>query len=80
MDIPRLIDRVNAVYGFRAIGAIRVVQTDQLAKPPVAKTGAESGERAIDPTTVTGAVAQIKDDELRQLLENLGHGMIRSKP
>lgn len=80
MDIPRLIDRVNAVYGFRAIGTIRVVQTDQLVKPPVTETDTASRERAIDPALVKDAVAEIKDDELRQLLENLGHGMVQPKP
>lgn len=73
---PRVIERVNAFYGFRAIARLRIIQGPlpkrkgpPVPLPPLPK----EAEEAID-----ASVAAIADPELRESLRGLGR-MIASR-
>ena len=80
MQIPRLIERVNAAYGYAAIARITLTQT--------AATGFSEGQTPFcGPPKVTGPdprltaqahdLAQpIQDQTLRQALEHLGQNIL----
>jgi hypothetical protein len=80
MDLPKLVDRVNAAYGYAAITRISLTQT--------ATTGFAEGQtpfsgpakaNAPDPalTAKAASLAQpIHDDTLRHALEQLGQNIL----
>lgn len=78
MQIPRLIERVNAAYGYAAIARISLTQT--------AATGFAEGQtpfaapkRPPDPGLVAQAhdlAAPVQDDGLRAALETLGRNIL----
>ena len=78
MSLPRLIERVNAAYGYAAIARITLTQT--------AATGFAEGQtpfaapkRAPDPVVVEqaqGLAAPVQDDGLRAALERLGQNVL----
>ena len=85
-DLPRLIERVNACYGYAAISRIRITQT--------APTGFAEGQVAFAPApqkepsqpdpkverVARQTASQIGDDALRTALEMLGRNVLsRSK-
>ncbi len=82
MDLPRLKDRVNAVYGYAAIARISLTQT--------ASTGFAEGQAQFSPATVKPAAppdpaiqataaevaAPVHDTDLRAALEALGQNIL----
>jgi len=73
-DLPRLIERINAHYGYAAVARIKLVQ----APPPPAPARAPArpipaGEAA----TVDAAVAGVEDADLRARLAELGRALLR---
>lgn len=78
MQIPKLIERVNAAYGYAAISRITLTQT--------AATGFAEGQtpfaapkKAPDPVVVAKAhdlAAPVQDDSLRAALELLGKNVL----
>lgn len=76
MQAPRIVDRVNACYGYAAIARIRVVQTapDGFAEPTTefrhAAADPEIDRRARD------AAAGITDDGLREALGALARNVL----
>jgi hypothetical protein len=73
-ETPRLIERINAFYGYAAITAIKLRQAATLAPAPqptqLRNLDAES-EAALE-TELAG----IRDDSLRQALRRLGQGAL----
>lgn len=74
-DLPQILERVNAFFGYRAIGRIRIVQG------PVADAASPAGLRdrtPVDPAAgqaIAETVASVEDDRLRAALERLGRGV-----
>jgi hypothetical protein len=79
MAAAQIIDRINAVFGWRCIGKLRLRQGPVErhraripAPPPVLQPDAQKA--------LTGQLAGIEDDGLRAALERLGRGVLTRKP
>ncbi len=74
-DLPQIIERLNAFFGYRAIGQVRIVQG------PVAAPSTPEAVRKqprLDPEAehaLAEELADIDDDDLRAALEKLGRGV-----
>lgn len=81
MELPRIREKVNAVYGYNAIARILLTQTAAtgFAEGQAEFAPAPSAPRAPDPAIVAKAhatAAPIKDDSLRQALETLAQNIL----
>lgn len=73
-ETPRLIERINAFYGYGAIAAIKVRQAPAPSGKPAAKA-----EPALGPArsiALEAELAGIDDDALRTALHRLGTGAL----
>lgn len=69
-ELPQIVERVNAFFGYRAVAQARIVQG-----PVGAKTPAPPAAEPVDATAEARAVstvAAVEDDNLRAALERLG--------
>lgn len=86
MELPRLKERVNAVYGYGAIARIVLTQTaaSGFAEGQVQFQGAPPARPAPDPALAAealGVAAPIADEGLRAALARLGQNILmRRKP
>ncbi|MEQ8966495.1 MAG: DciA family protein [Azospirillaceae bacterium] len=74
-DLPRLIERINAHYGYAAVAKIKLVQA-----PPPPAPAARAPARPIpagEAATIDAAVAGVEDDDLRARLAELGRALLR---
>jgi len=74
-DLPQIIERLNAFFGYRAIGQVRIVQ-GPVAAPST--PGAVRRQPRLDPEAehaLAEELADIDDDDLRAALEKLGRGV-----
>lgn len=77
-ELPLIRQRVNAFFGYAAIGQIRIVQA------PVAATRPSIPD---DPTplpadaedALAGRLTSVEDDQLRAALDRLGRGVLSSR-
>jgi len=75
-SMPQLIERVNAVFGYRAVSRIKLVQ-----RPP-AKTAAPPNLRPLslaEESELVELTQAVQDGELRAALESLGRAMQGSR-
>jgi hypothetical protein len=84
MALPGLIDRVNAVYGYRAIARISLTQTSAtgFAEGATPFIAAPKKPRAADPAKLAEAearLAPIGDPDLRGALETLARNILTRK-
>ncbi|MCF6272725.1 MAG: DciA family protein [Rhodobacteraceae bacterium] len=85
MQLPRLKERVNASYGYRAIADIRITQSGDhagFAEPQHAFKHDQPAPElpAKQAKALAGQVADVEDQKLRALLESLGKNiMLTSK-
>jgi hypothetical protein len=71
------VERVNAFLGYGAIGHIRIVQAPVRNAP---KTGpAVARLSSEDEAKVTGSVAGVEHDRLREALGRLGRGVMADR-
>jgi len=78
MSLPRLIERVNATYGYAAISRISLTQTAASGFAE-GQTPFAAPKRAPDPVAVAQAhdlAAPVQDDGLRAALELLGKNVL----
>lgn len=78
MQIPRLIERVNAAYGYAAISRIMLTQTAATGFAE-GQTPFDAPKRAPDPALVEKAhdlAAPVQNDGLRAALELLGQNIL----
>ena len=84
MMLPALRERVNAAYGYAAVGRIAITQTAptgfaegqaSFAPKPVAKPAPRPEHRA----AAEGLAAGVSDDRLRSSLERLGAAIISNR-
>ena len=64
-----ILDRINALYGWKAIAKI------SLRQGPVARAAPPAPPRLADAPPVPGKIAEIDDENLRRALEELGRGV-----
>lgn len=75
-SMPQLIERVNAVFGYRAVAKIKLVQRPPDRVTPMANL------RPLSPSEETQLIAltdTVADGELRAALESLGRAMTASR-
>ena len=81
-DLPRIKDKVNAVYGYAAISRIRITQTAPIgfSEGQVAFSHAPSvAASASDPeiaAAARAAASPVRDEDLRTALEALGENIL----
>jgi hypothetical protein len=78
-DLPQILERVNAFFGYRAIGQIRIIQSPVTA----ARTAQSTGRTAkLDPSAeqaLAEELGDIDDERLRAALARLGRGVHGSR-
>ncbi len=72
-ELPQIVERVNAFFGYRAVASARIIQG------PVRRPAPDSpAPRRIDPATdqkIADEVAGVTDEGLRAALHRLGQGV-----
>jgi hypothetical protein len=74
--MPQLIERVNAVFGYRAVARIKLVQRAPTRPAPIANLRPLS---AVEESDLVALTAIVPDGELRLALETLGRAMQASR-
>ncbi|NJM31315.1 MAG: DUF721 domain-containing protein [Rhizobiales bacterium] len=74
-ETPHLIDRVNRFFGYGAIAAIKIRQT-QLSRAKSRKPDTPDASPSVE---LTAKLAAVADDKLKQALARLGHGALAVK-
>ncbi len=81
-ELPKILDKVNACYGYSAIARIRITQTapigfaeGQVAFKPAPKSATEPVDAHIG-SAARDVAANVTDDRLRQALEALGQNVL----
>jgi hypothetical protein len=76
-ELPQIVERVNAFFGYRAVAHARIVQGEVRARaaepPPPAR---------VDPATehaVAAKLGDVDDEGLRAALQRLGHGVFTQR-
>ena len=72
---PQLIDRVNAFMGYRAVEALKFVQTGRTKSPPVLARPLAPSEAA----QLAERVGGVENDELREALAALGASVLAGR-
>ncbi len=81
-ELPKIIDRVNACYGYAAINKIRITQTaatgfaEEQTPFAAAKMQEKPKATAKQIGEISQTVAPLRDDTLKQALETLGQNII----
>ncbi|MEM9716900.1 MAG: DciA family protein [Pseudomonadota bacterium] len=81
MSLPRIRDKVNAVYGYNAIAEIRLTQTAEIgfAEDQAPFSAAERPKRKVDEAT-TQLIDNVDDTGLRDALAALSHNLCGTDP
>lgn len=86
MRLPRIVEKVNACYGYAAIGQVRVTQTaaegfaDPVARSAHAKPAASPPPDPAAEGRARDAAAGVSDPALRAALERLGRHVLSPIP
>jgi hypothetical protein len=70
--MPQLIERVNAVFGYRAVARIKMVQRPPARLPPATNLRPLS---LAEETQLVALTSAVPDGELRDALESLGRAV-----
>ena len=75
---PRIVERVNQFYGYRAVSRLRIVQTGHagFAEPAAAFAGPEHAPSPADAEAAAGLAAGVEDEGLRAALTRLGANVL----
>lgn len=76
-ELPQIVERVNAFFGYRAVAQARIVQGPVGAKTPH-RAAPEPVDTAAEVRAVSTAAA-VEDDALRAALERLGRGVFAKR-
>jgi len=76
-ELPQIVERVNAFFGYRAVASARVVQGPVIARasesPPSVPLDAGTNQR------IVAEVAGVEDEPLREALQRLGRGIFTDR-
>jgi hypothetical protein len=77
-ELPQILERINAFFGYRAVGSVRLLQG------PVAtrKAPAPLAAAALAPETeavLKEQLSAVEDDRLKAALDRLGRGVFRDR-
>lgn len=73
-ELPQITERINAFFGYRAIGQVRIVQA-QIARKEARPTGPATLPAAAE-AELTDRLTSVGDERLRAALERLGRGVL----
>lgn len=83
MQVPVIIDRVNAVFGYRAVTRVRITQTAPLGfaeeRKEFARSKAAKPPTPQDQQAAQGLTEEVSDEGLRAALAALGGNVIASR-
>jgi len=75
-SMPQLLERVNAVFGYRAVARIKLVQRPPTRMPPMANLRPLS---PVEESQLVELTQAVPDGELRAALESLGRAVQASR-
>ncbi len=84
MQLPKILERVNACYGYSAISEIRITQTTSTGfseSPAAFQYDAPIAQKPVDAeksAAQTRQISRVSDTHLRDLLEKLGQNVLLS--
>lgn len=76
-ELPQIVERVNAFFGYRAVAQARIVQGPVGSRAPQAPKAA-----AVDPEAdrrIASKLADVEDEGLRAALQRLGRGVFTDR-
>jgi hypothetical protein len=76
-ELPQIVERVNAFFGYRAVAQARVVQGPVTARPAPAPSPPVVDEAIA--SRIATETAPVEDDRLRAALERLGRGVFTDR-
>ncbi|MER2605172.1 MAG: DciA family protein [Siculibacillus sp.] len=74
-EIPQILERINTVFGFPAVGRIRISQKP-ISRPVVARAPRLRPLTRVEEARIEDLTAEIEDDGLRAALRRLGRAMV----
>ncbi len=77
-EAPVILERINAVFGFPAVGRLKIVQKP-IARPSIARAPRLRPLSAAQEAHVAEITAEIADEGLRRALIDLGRAVLGSK-
>lgn len=77
-ELPQIVERINAFFGYAAVGQVRIVQAPVTARAPSART--EAPLAPSDEAALSARLDAVDDDRLRAALDRLGRGVLGSRP
>ncbi len=74
-EIPQMLERINAVFGFPAVSRIRIVQKP-IVRPKIVRPARLRPLSRAEEERVGSLTAEIEDEGLKAALKRLGHAVI----
>jgi hypothetical protein len=78
-DLPQIIERINAYFGYRAVGQARIVQGPVVDAKAAEPAGGQQTLDAAAERALFDAVSAVENERLRAALERLGRGVHGSR-
>ena len=75
-DAPRLIERINSYFGYKAVAEIRLVQVAPKASPMRDQTRKLRNPAPSEIEALESTISQVDDDDLRETLGRLGAAIL----
>jgi hypothetical protein len=72
--LPQIVERINAFFGYAAVGQVRIVQAPVTAR--AASTRTEAALAPSDEAALSARLDAVDDDRLRAALDRLGRGVM----
>ena len=77
-ELPQIVERINAFFGYAAVGQVRIVQAPVTARASPGRT--EARLAPAEEATLAARLDAVDDDRLRAALDRLGRGVLGSRP
>ena len=77
-EIPQILERINAVFGFPAVARIRIVQKP-IVRPVVARAPRLRPLGRAEEAHIESLTAEIEDEGLKAALQRLGRAVVASR-
>ena len=73
-ELPQIVERINAFFGYAAVGQVRLVQAPVAARAAAPAKPAQLGPK--DEAALSERLETVDDDRLRAALDRLGRGVL----
>lgn len=75
-QLDQVVERVNAFFGYAAVGHVRIVQ-GPLGRTPKPRPVDDGALAAADEARLQAAIGRVEDEPLRDALDRLGRGVLK---